>query len=626
MDAARERPALNDWLERVAWRRRAPELGELLEHETNLRERIAVIEIPGLTAENPTAELWLGLPHFPSILEPRMFSPAGPLLVRYAALDWSRTPVADVATLGIELTRIFTLVSVSVSAEQRGWLACPLRYVDLRGETRIGFAAPDGSAELANRLPPEVIDHWPACRERGLVFVVGQLLLGAIDLEHCSPWLKDIVRRCLARDPDARFGTLAELRDELVAAGGRRNRRAPAIRPETWDRIEHGIGLLMIDRPTHALTAFTAAFAMQPSCELARSGCAQAQRRGGVPTERRAPIVAPQQARTLDWSKVIPIVRALNADQDYTSALGYLGAALLTNPPAVYVETARTYQAAGELGPAVDFARRALVHEPANREMLAVAANGLFSLKRWRDALAAADAWLAVFSDDPAAHHVRGKCLFVLGQIAPARATFDRVIALDPKHLPAMWMIIEIERRISRVRATAGVDRSRAAVHPPHLAEIATLVAQERILEALEALRPLDDSAAIRMRAGCLAYLGNHADALVEYEKLDDTIGIARCLTQLGRADEALDILDEDDSAAALEIATDALDQLGRTADANDVLSARARRARTSRRRTRSPPSPSRGRRSRGPRCARCSGRTPCGSCRGRPSPGSSRP
>jgi signal transduction histidine kinase len=54
--------------------------------------------------------------------------------------------------------------------------------------------------------------------------------------------------------------------------------------------------------------------------------------------------------------------------------------------------------------------------------------------------------------------------------------------------------------------------------------------------------------------------------------------------------------------------------------------SVRGRRARPSRRRTRSLPSPSRAHRSRAPRCARCWSRTPCGSCRRSPSPGSSRP
>ena len=55
-------------------------------------------------------------------------------------------------------------------------------------------------------------------------------------------------------------------------------------------------------------------------------------------------------------------------------------------------------------------------------------------------------------------------------------------------------------------------------------------------------------------------------------------------------------------------------------------VSGRATRGRRSRRRRRSRPSRSRARRSRARRCARCRSRTPCGSCRRRPSSGSVAP
>jgi len=625
----------DDWLARVDWSRRSPMLGELCLHRSHLGYVVVAIEIPELREGDAIADLWLALPRFPQLLHPLGFNAAGKLLVGYAALDWARRPealaapgaVRRIATIGVELTRLFAVVAVSVPAAERGWLACPMLFLDLLGEARVGFAAPDGSATLANRLPPEVVRGWPACDERGLVFAIGQLLLGAIELDattRAHP-LRAVVTRCLASDPAARFATLIELRAALVAAGGRRNARLAHVNSEAWAASEDGIGSLLIGRPNAALASFSAAARIAPTDGLAQAGYAEARRRGGRLLSHVPSVPAPQ-IRTLDWVVAGPLAEALRTDEDYTGALSILSATKLVDPLALYIATARTYEAAGELGPAIDHAQRALVLDPTDRAMHALRTNGLFATKRWPEALAAADAWLAAVPGDAAAHHVRGKCQFVAGHLVEARATFEQVNALDPAHLPAMWMRIEIERRMARTRLAVGVDRTAAPAYPAHLAEIGALVEQGRIHDALERLRAHADPDAVRMRAGCLAFLGEHAAALAAYEQLGDALGIARCLVQLQRADEALEALDADDRPEALEIATDALDQLGRTSDANDLISARARRARTSRRRTRSPPSPSREHRSRGPRCARCSGRTPCGSCRRRPSPGSSRP
>ena len=545
-----------DWLARTDWRRRPAELGELAMRHEHV-EHVATAPVTDLDPDSETATLWRALPRHPHLLE----LGAGNLM-RYAALDWDAKP--DLATLGIEVTRAFELVLVSVPPGERGPLTCPRLYVDLEGRARVGFAQPDASAALAKRVPPEVIEHWPRCDERGLVFCVGQLLLSRVAAK--SPVIP-LLKRCLERDPALRYRTIAELRSALTAIGGRRDTREPS---KDWVRVERGIGMLYADAFAQASWQFAAAG------EHPIATAALAELRAA---KRVSDIEPPWYASIVPW-EILVAQPALSSDPPEPASLRRwrilrTDPGLVDVPPLTLDEclaTARRFLANQELGPAIDFAQRALAIDPSLVEMRELVVASYLRIRRGLDALAAADAWIAV-DDSVRAQYLRGKALLACGRLAEARATLDLVRQRQPGHTAAMFMLIELSRRMSRTRVATGVDRTAPPPLPAHLATAAALISEGRTEQALAALRAIpDDAEATRLLAGYLAFLRRTDEALAAYRSISDNHGEARCLVDLGRPDEALAMLARDDSSAALAIAADALDALGRTGEANAAL------------------------------------------------------
>jgi len=203
---------------------------------------------------NETAEQWLSLPSHPNVLRALVRDDQG-MIVRYAAINWTHRPthigfpkpLTKVAGWGVQLAEALTFVVLHVESNAAAWLSRPEAHVDLDDNLRIAFLPASPADPLALYLwPDDVRSSWPACDERGFVYLVGKTLSRLFirgDTEEARR-LNAIVQRCLAPSPHDRFPTLAALRWEFLELYW----RATPHDRRCWDHTEIGIGFLAIEQ------------------------------------------------------------------------------------------------------------------------------------------------------------------------------------------------------------------------------------------------------------------------------------------------------------------------------------------------------------------------------------------
>lgn len=184
----------------------------------------------------------------------------------------------------------------------------------------------------------------------------------------------------------------------------------------------------------------------------------------------------------------------------------------------------------------------------------------LLRLARSAEALAAADAALALSPEQVTARSNRGSALFGLGRHQEALAEFDRVLALQPNHAVALTNRVPILRALHRPsEALVAADAAVAAWPESAVALLnraAVLLSQGRSARALADLdrlliRQPNHHKALLNRSVALLLLGRSEEALAAAERaltLDSASRPAlmarlRALLALGRCSQVLDML-----------------------------------------------------------------------------------
>jgi tetratricopeptide (TPR) repeat protein len=609
-----------DVLSQVDWTLRSAELGPL-EQCVARGKRIVVMPLHTPGIEDPDFDRalwtrWLDIAHHPTMFEPIAMT-SRELRLRYSAIDWTWHPVPiereryakQVATWGVELTRVFDLVRVCVPAEELGWFACPFAKIDVNEDVRVGFLNPSGSVALMHRVAPEAVASFPHADARALVFAIGQLLLGLVSSQGKSSktMLGQVIMRCLHADPDYRFQSLADLREALVIVGGDRRSRALFSKDDGWKLAEQAIGYHLIEMPMRAKSLLKQAVHLSPDAGLdtiAKDlGIDLTTVSGSVhePDERElrelertkaafalthSRVVAyelPSEQRTRSLDSVRAAARAHVAAGRYPDALALYNSAALGSATQleILVATAECHLLLREYGPAVDFAQRALAVDAREANALSFLAEGQLKRRDFSSALDAVSRWIAVAPDDGHAQYVSAKTLLALGRLGEARDACDRAIELAPKHLPAMMLRRQVDRSIRGVRAAAGKSHPVPVDLPEHLRPLRELLLSGRAAEAITALeRPAyaDDESAKLLRADLLAFVEQLDAALDAYKAIGGLaggVGQALALVKLGRPDEALEVCDalvkhHPSASEAHEARALVMQALGRAAEADE--------------------------------------------------------
>lgn len=583
--------ALESWIDRAAWDLRPREFGKLSEYDDG-RAVVAMEFSPAEPYGNhwhKLSDLWLDLSPHPHILDAMdRGADDHQLLLRYAALYWKhpRLHLAPTqrgreifASWGVQLTDTFEAIANQVPETELGRFLDPRVLIDLGHAARVAFVPfLPGDAVDSGVLPSEAFSTWPRAAETTIVYVIGRVLRElCVDLE-CdeASRLLAIIGRCVEPKPADRYPTLAALRAAWLGAGA----SADAIRAgdafTAWDIAEEGAGWLALERPKRALELFEDALEINLHLQLANAGRTRALELLGLIASLSMP-ATPE----VKWTEARPKAAKLEAERAYAEALELYLAVKLdgANDAAIYRALARCYLALGDAGPAADYAQRTLQLEPENAEALAILPRAHLLAHRNDQALAAADARLAVLPDDAAGHYVRGRALFALARFAEARDAFDRATALHPQMLEALLLRREADRALRRLQRTVGTQPEQPIELPEHLAHLQWLVASGRIADLIDALAQHTDAVATLLRARCLAFERRHDEAIAVFGQLgatrDASLGKAHSLLAVDRAAEALQILDELASPADLDVIEAralALVKLGRDADAEREL------------------------------------------------------
>ena len=549
-------------------------------------------------------QLWLALPSHPNVLEAIEDRGDSQRLLRYAAIDWKQPPItlsgepqgaARLASWGVDLVRTCEFLSSFMPKDVLGWFACPIVRIDLEGEVRVAFVPAKGDAALMARLPPEAVDQWPRCDDRGLVHVVGQRLRELVTLDDDSRPLPvcQIIERCLAQDPANRFATLEELLEALVAAGGRRKPPHDARPPrKAWSCVETGLGYLAMGQPKKAVTWFEQAVEQErisrttPTAKKGPNPRTLALRECRDEVIRRA-----EDVDVLAWSdarargSLFEKQRRFYEARELYRRVGVEGADMVGLDTAI----ARCSFQLGDADVASDYAQRVLQRIPGHQEALELRASGQLRARRYAEALDSTNAWLAASPDDGRAHLARGKSLLALGRVVDARDAFERASVHGPQLLEAMLLRRELDRSLKDVRAAAGTANAASIDLPAHLAELRDVLVDGRTADAIQMLRRPGyegDAVAQLLLASMLSFEGLHSDALAIYDRvltLGDEhrhaalLGKADALLELGRPEESLSLFERvseerKDLTEALDGRARALKQLGRNEEADEAF------------------------------------------------------
>ena len=237
--------------------------------------------------------------------------------------------------------------------------------------------------------------------------------------------------------------------------------------------------------------------------------------------------LAPHQARY--WLRLAEWQYELEQFSDGLRALEYALRLEPRNPAALLLASATLLETGG-YAQAAQLAERVQNLEGGNH--LAARLNqgmALLRLEQFTEALAAADAALAIDDNQPAAHSTRGSALLGLGRHEEALAAFDRALALRPEHATALINRAAVLRIMRRpAEALADIDTV-LANHPASPAALlnraAALLDLEQPKEALAALDRLlvqqpSHAKALLNRTLALLQLGRYPEALTTIHAL----------------------------------------------------------------------------------------------------------
>lgn len=546
---------LTEWLERADWRHKSAEFDELAELTSREWGVLAVtrLAVPESASGGLRRlwELWSALTAHSHILE---ISANNEGWLVYAALDWCapRAPLHDAARAhrvsdwGLTLVHVFEHVASCIPQERLGWLACPFVKLDLEGEPRVGFLPPHACEDWRARLPPEVAESWPRCDERGLVFVVGQLLASLVTWSSQSTArLVSILERATARDPAQRFADLAALRQALLA--GRSYKHVVSSR-SVWRSAEAGLGLVAIDRRYRASPCFDEALRLDLAERI------QGLRRK-APTPRTLALRACRDELLVrtgiarrHWAAACEAAQPLEQAARFAEARAiYLEATAAGDDEAArQAALARCALEMGDLAPALDHARRALADSLLAPDALAACARVLLAGRCSAQALTVAERWLAAAPDDGNAQLARGKSLLGLHRFADARDELDRASARlrGAKLLEAMILRREADRKGRELRATTGTAVALTMDLPSYLDDIRALLVAGHQVAAIEQLRQPAydaDAAAQLVLANLLAFERRTVEALAAYDRVVGLGGPHLQAALLGKADVLLE-------------------------------------------------------------------------------------
>jgi tetratricopeptide (TPR) repeat protein len=585
--------AVPAWLAAIEWDRRSAAFGPL--HVSN--GVIATVYAPlssDAALPAPAARLralWLDLAAHPNILTPIDDDPyPGRLVVEYPAIDWGFTPAPlvggeapqrRVATWGLQLCEVFDVIRRAVDADERGYFTSPRPYVDIDDHVRVGF---DAAAADGRDAPPELRKQWPRCDEAGLVYVVGATLAKLVTEQRDSA-VTDVIARCTAAKPHKRYGSLALVGKAFEGALGS---KYAVRRHETfiaWRTIETGLGWLAMGRPTTACEVIEGGPREYTYRMLRAAVLAETRRQRGLPEEPAyAPAPAPVDAveaggwrdairapaSRLPWADAVAEGARLEAAHRDREALAIYERGA---PPGPQVSTrflaiARCLYALGDTGPAIDYARRALVHEPDRAEAYSIQYRARLERREPGEALAVVERWLAIAPQLGAVHHARGRALLALGRLDDAADSFDRALTLDGTLLGAMLLRRELERARGVLRATVGRQRAVAFDLPARFVRARAALIDGDTARAITVLGEpgyAHDGTAQVLLGNCLAAAGRFDDAVAVFDRAAGMApdveraaleGMARALESLGRGAEA-DALHRrlaDDAAAGAEL------------------------------------------------------------------------
>ncbi len=187
------------------------------------------------------------------------------------------------------------------------------------------------------------------------------------------------------------------------------------------------------------------------------------------------------------------------------------------------------------------------------------------------------------------ASYLEGREHFLHRRLHEAQICFASAILLDPMMLEAQLLRREVDRTLSRVRATTGTPNAMPIDVPAALRDVRELVVAGRIRDAIAALST--DAYATNVdaplfRARLLALDGQYALAASAYAAIDDgphvdeaRLGLARVTIDRGKPEAALAMLDallvtRPRDLGALEARARCLDLLGRTEEASEAMKA----------------------------------------------------
>jgi tetratricopeptide (TPR) repeat protein len=185
--------------------------------------------------------------------------------------------------------------------------------------------------------------------------------------------------------------------------------------------------------------------------------------------------------------------------------------------------------------------------------------------------------------------YLEGRALFLQRKLHDARVCFASAILLDPMMLEAQLLRREVDRMLSRVRATTGTPTAMPIDTPASLREVRDIVVGGRIRDAIAVLST--DAYANNIdtplfRARLLALDGQYARAASDFAAITDgphlaeaRLGLARVTIDRGNPAGALAILNEILAArprdlGALEARARCLELLGRTSEAAEAMQA----------------------------------------------------